>query len=191
MGRKIGYARVSTDEQNTNMQLDALKREGCETIYIEHVSGSVRDRPELARMMAEVTKGDTVVVYKLDRLGRSTGHLIELLDQLGARGVQFKSVQESIDTSSVYGQALFGMLAVFAQLERDVIRERIRDGVKARIERGERHGKECRYTEAEIAEMVRMKVSKCGLTMIAKHFNCSRQNVSYLTRRAMGRSARK
>ena len=138
---KIGYARVSTDGQKLDMQIDALRRAGCEKIYEDHgESGSKTSRPALNECLASLQRGDQLVVYKLDRLGRSTLHLINMLSEFGLKGIEFQSLSEAIDTASPYGRALFGMLSVFAQLERDVISERVKNGVAAYRKRHKRWG---------------------------------------------------
>jgi DNA invertase Pin-like site-specific DNA recombinase len=133
---KIGYARVSTLDQNLDMQIDALKAAGCERIYTEKMSGKRDDRPELQRCLDALREGDTLVVYKLDRLGRSTFKLLELTEELNERGVKFASIRDNIDTSTVIGKAMFRMLAVLAEMERDIIVERTQAGLKAARARG-------------------------------------------------------
>jgi DNA invertase Pin-like site-specific DNA recombinase len=133
---KMGYARVSTQEQNLDMQLDALNKAGCEKIYTEKMSGTRNDRPELERCLDALRKGDTLVVYKLDRLGRSTFKLLELTEELSKRGIEFESLQDGIDTSTPVGRAMFRMLAVLAEMERDIIVERTQAGLKAARARG-------------------------------------------------------
>ena len=112
----IGYARVSTQDQNLDLQHDALKAAGCEKVYEDKISGVKADRPGLDKALEHLRPGDTLVVWKLDRLGRSVMHLIETVEQLEKRGVQFKSLQESIDTTTPTGKAFFHIVATFAQL---------------------------------------------------------------------------
>ena len=131
MTRLIGYARVSTEDQRPELQLDALRAAGCDPIFVEHRSGADRKRPELARMLAAVAKGDTVVVWRLDRLGRSLPHLIELIEQLGKGGVGFKSLNEAIDTTTAGGRLIFHMMGALAEFERSLIRERTKAGMIA------------------------------------------------------------
>jgi len=133
---KIGYARVSTKEQNLDLQIDALKAEGCERIFQEKASGKKDDRPELAACLDYLREGDTLVVYKLDRLGRSTAKLVNLVDELNKREIMFASVTDKIDTSSPMGKAMLTILSAFAQLEADIIRERTMDGLAAARARG-------------------------------------------------------
>ncbi|AEI50275.1 recombinase family protein [Runella slithyformis] len=126
---KIGYARVSTQDQNLGLQLDALKTAGCEKIFKEKESGGKTDRPELLKMLEQVREGDIVVVWKLDRLGRSLKHLIEIVNELHERKVQFVSLKETIDTTSATGKLIFNIFASFAEFEKDMIRERTKAGL--------------------------------------------------------------
>lgn len=132
----IGYARVSTDEQTVDQQVDALTAAGCETVYRDIGSGHSRKRPELVRMMERLCPGAVVVVWKLDRLGRSLRDLIDILDVFGERSVGFRSLTEAIDTTSPAGVALMQMIGVFAQFERSMLIER----TKAGLERAKRDG---------------------------------------------------
>ncbi|WP_404351657.1 recombinase family protein [Sutcliffiella horikoshii] len=134
---KIGYARVSTQDQNLDMQVDALEKAGCDKVYTEKMSGTRDDRPELTRILRDVLRhGDTLVVYKMDRLGRSTFRLLELTQQLEEDGIEFESIQDRIDTSTPIGKAMFRMLAVLAEMERDIIVERTQAGLQAARARG-------------------------------------------------------
>lgn len=138
---KFGYARVSTEEQRLDLQMDALEKAGCERIFSEHASGAKTDRPELAEMMKYLREGDTVVVYKLDRLGRSMKHLIELIEQFDALGVNFVSISDAIDTSTPTGRLFFHVMASLAEFERDLIRERTKAGLEAARARGKNGGR--------------------------------------------------
>ena len=139
--QKIGYARVSTLDQNLERQLDLLKQYGVDHIFQEKMSGTKRDRPELNKMLAHVTAGDTIVVESLSRLGRSTKDLIELVELLKEKGVQLVSLKESIDTSTPTGKLLFTLMSAMAQFERDVIAERTQEGLKAARARGRKGGR--------------------------------------------------
>lgn len=137
----IGYARVSTEDQSLDMQIDAIKKyaaERCEDVEIfsEKQSGGKKDRQELQQAMRTVREGDTFVVYKLDRLARSTRQLYELTDKLQERGAEFVSLNDKIDTTTAAGKAMFGMLAVFAEFERSIIQERTQAGLQAARRRG-------------------------------------------------------
>ncbi|WP_103108843.1 recombinase family protein [Brevibacillus reuszeri] len=138
---KIAYARVSTADQSLDLQLDALKKFGYDQIYTEKASGGKDDRPELAKALEMLREGDTFIVYKLDRLARSTLKLIATLGLLKEKGVEFISLSDNIDTSTAAGKAMFGMMAVFAEFERSIIRERTVDGLKAARARGRKGGR--------------------------------------------------
>jgi DNA invertase Pin-like site-specific DNA recombinase len=127
----IGYARVSTDDQDTRLQTDALEKAGCKRIFREKASGAKADRPELVRLVDTLRKGDVLVVWKLDRLGRSLAHLIELVSELEKSGVGFRSLTDNIDTTTASGRMFFHMMGALAQFERDLIRERTMAGLVA------------------------------------------------------------
>ncbi|WBO58473.1 recombinase family protein [Acidocella sp. MX-AZ03] len=139
---KIGYARVSTDEQNLSLQIDALKAVGCEKIFSDQgISGSLASRPNLNRALRTLRPGDKLVVWRLDRLGRSLVNLIQLLDQLGEKGVRFHSLNENIDTTSSGGRLVFHMMAALAEFERTLISERTRAGMAAARAKGKHVGR--------------------------------------------------
>lgn len=138
---RIGYARVSTTEQNLDLQTDALRQAGCEKIYTDTVSGASEDRPGLATALEVLRAGDTLVVWKLDRLGRSLPHLVKAVNDLKAKGVGFQSLQEQIDTTSGVGKLIFHVFAALAEFERDLIRERTKAGLAAARARGKRGGR--------------------------------------------------
>jgi DNA invertase Pin-like site-specific DNA recombinase len=137
----IGYARVSTLDQTLNLQQDALTAAGCEHIYTDTVSGSVTTRPGLAQALSHLRAGDTLVVWRLDRLGRSLGHLIDTIKDLERRGVHFKSLQEQIDTTTSGGKLIFHVFGALAEFERDLIRERTHAGLAAARARGRLFGR--------------------------------------------------
>jgi len=136
MSDLIGYARVSTEEQTLDLQIDALTEAGCSKIYTDKISGSRSDRPELGKALDYVRKGDTFVVWRLDRLGRSVRHLIEVVNDFEERGIGFKSLQETIDTTTSTGKLTFHVFAALAQFERDLIAERTKAGLEAARRRG-------------------------------------------------------
>lgn len=138
---KIGYARVSTEDQRLDRQEDALENYGCEKIFREKASGMKDDRPQLAAMLAMLREGDQVVVVKLDRISRSTKHLIELSEKFDEMGVDFVSLGDSIDTSTPMGRFFFKVMASIAELERDIIAERTKDGLRAARARGRKGGR--------------------------------------------------
>jgi DNA invertase Pin-like site-specific DNA recombinase len=148
---KIGYARVSTNDQNPALQLAALKQEGCEKIFTDKVSGALRKRPELDKCVKRLNAGDVLIVWKLDRLGRSLRDLIKLLDDLKGQGVKFKSLTESIDTQTPTGRAMWQMVGVLAELERSLISERTRAGRVAAMARGVKMGRKPKLSPQQIA----------------------------------------
>ena len=135
-GRLLGYARVSTEEQATDPQRDELARAGCAPIVEEHGSGASRARPELARLLREIRPGDTLVVVRLDRLARSVSHLLEVIERLEAKGAHFRSLNDPIDTSTPQGMFSLQVLGAVAQLERALISERTKAGIRAARARG-------------------------------------------------------
>jgi DNA invertase Pin-like site-specific DNA recombinase len=135
-GCKIGYARVSTDDQSLDLQIDALKESGCEIIYEEKISGKNIERPELAQCLKALRSGDVLVVWKLDRLGRSLKDLIAIVELLRNKGVGFESVTEKLDTTSSMGQLLFHFFAAISEFERGLIKERTLAGLVAARKKG-------------------------------------------------------
>src|ERR1022692_3628743 len=154
---KYGYARVSTEDQNPDMQLTALKRAGCKTIFKDQLSGATGvKRPSLLRCLKKLEHGDTLMVWKLDRLGRSLHDLITMLDDLKKRGVKFRSLTEAIDTETPTGRAMWQMIGVLAELERSMIIERTRAGVKAAQKRGVKFGRKAKVTPDRLAHARKM-----------------------------------
>jgi DNA invertase Pin-like site-specific DNA recombinase len=137
----IGYARVSTAEQDTALQTDALRKVGCDKIFEDTASGAKAERPGLAAALAYVREGDTLVVWRLDRLGRSLPHLIETIGALEARGVGFRSLTEAIDTTTSGGRLIFHVFGALGQFERALIRERTKAGLTAAAARGRKGGR--------------------------------------------------
>lgn len=136
----VGYARVSTKYQSSDLQLDALQKAGCDEIFTDHASGAAKHRDGLEKCLNFIREGDTLVVWKIDRLGRSIGHMVKLLDQLHKEGIEFRSLTESIDTKSPIGKALFAVIAALTQMERDLIIERTHAGLEAARKRGKKPG---------------------------------------------------
>lgn len=136
----IGYARVSTTEQNTSLQTDALREAGCSRIYEDTISGAKSERPGLASTLDYLREGDVLVVWRLDRLGRSLPHLIETIGILASRGVGFRSLTENIDTTTPGGRFFFHIFGALGQFERDLISERTRAGLTAAAARGRKGG---------------------------------------------------
>lgn len=136
----IGYARVSTDEQDTAGQLSELSAAGCTVVIEDKASGGSRDRPRLATALARVARGDTLIVVRIDRLARSLSHLLEIVETLRTKGAYFRSINDPIDTSSAQGMLMTQMLGAFAEFERALIRERTRAGLQAAVARGAKPG---------------------------------------------------
>ncbi len=148
---KIGYARVSTKEQSLDIQLKALQRAGCKLIYQEKVSGVGRTRPEFEKMMQQVRKDDVLIIWRLDRLARSTKMLLETVEKLQEAGASFKSLQEPwADTTSPSGRLVMTFFSGMAEFERDLIRDRTDVGRKAALERGVKFGRPAKLTDEQL-----------------------------------------
>src|SRR5919202_3150912 len=145
----IGYARVSTDDQNLDLQRDALEKAGCELIFDDMVSGTKACRPGLEQALSHLRRGDTLVVWRLDRLGRSLRHLIDTVTELQDKGIEFKSLQESIDTSTSGGKLVFHIFGALAEFERKIIRERTQAGLQAARARGKAGGRPKALTDKQ------------------------------------------
>jgi len=146
----IGYARVSTDDQNPDMQVDDLKKAGCQEIFIDKVSGAEKDKPELKKALSYLRKDDTLTVWKLDRLGRSVKKLIELTGELENKGIHFKSLTDSINTSTPAGRFFFHVMASLSEMERELLIERTQKGLAAARKRGRIGGRKRLMTPAKI-----------------------------------------
>ena len=152
----IGYARVSTQEQETNAQIDALTKAGCERIYQEKRSGGNMRRPQLEELLLSLSPGQTVVVYKLDRIARSLKDLLAIIERIEAAGAEFRSLTEHMDTKSPAGRMIFQIVGAFAEFERELIRERTRVGMHAAMKRGVVVGRPRGLAETDEAELVRL-----------------------------------
>ena len=150
----IGYARVSTEEQNLDLQRDALQKAGCEKIFTDHISGTKARRPGLEETLSHLREGDTLVVWRLDRLGRSLRHLIDTVTDLQEKGVGFKSLTEAIDTTTSGGKLVFHIFGALAEFEREIIRERTRAGLQSARARGRNGGRRKKLTAKQV-EMAR------------------------------------
>jgi DNA invertase Pin-like site-specific DNA recombinase len=176
-GLLIGYARVSTIEQKLDLQLDALKRAGVldRDIYVEKISGGSKRRPALEKAIRALRPGDTLVVWRLDRMGRNLLDLLKRMEYLQRHGIHFRSLTESIDTSTIMGQLLLHILGAIAQFERQLTQERTNAGIRAHIERGGKHGREATFDKAEAEDMLRRgKI----LSEVAAEFGVRRQVIA-------------
>lgn len=133
---RIGYARVSTKDQNLSLQMDALEKEGCKLIFQEKTSGAKSDRPELRKMIDQLREDDIIIIWKLDRLGRSLRDLVNLVTEIQSKGAGLKSLNDSINTTNAHGKLIFYFFAALAEFERDIIRERTIAGLEAARARG-------------------------------------------------------
>src|SRR3989338_6596052 len=182
---KIGYARVSTADQHLRMQEDALKSAGCEEIYSDVISGVKSQRPGLEKALSFVREGDTIVVWKLDRLGRSIQNLIKTITLLIEKKIGFKSLQENIDTSTSGGKLIFHIFSALAEFERDLIQERTQAGLKAARVRGKMGGRPPLLDTRQINRMIEMyDEQKNTVAEICKIYNISRPSFyNYLNNR--------
>jgi DNA invertase Pin-like site-specific DNA recombinase len=177
----IGYARVSTQDQHLTAQLEALKAAGADTIYREKVSGTRADRPQLAKLMASLNEGDVVLVTKLDRLGRSTRELLDLIERIGKAGASFRSLGDPLwDTGSSQGRLLSTLLAAIAEFERDLIRERTGDGRKRAMAKGIKFGRKPKLTDHQRKEAIKRRNAGETLASIAKSYAVHASMISRL-----------
>ena len=146
----IGYARVSTQDQNLDLQIEALAKAGCKKVFDDKISGSRAERPGLAKAMEMLRDGDTLVVWKLDRLGRSVKNLVDLIGELHKQGVQFKSLTDAIDTGTPSGRFFFHVMASLAEMERELTVERTRAGLEVARQLGRKGGRKRQMTDSKI-----------------------------------------
>jgi DNA invertase Pin-like site-specific DNA recombinase len=174
----IGYARVSTVDQDPEMQIAALEQAGCESIFTEHASGADPDRPELAATLRYLRRSDTLVVWKLDRLGRSLKHLIQLVEGLAERGVAFRSLTEGFDTSTPGGELIFHIMGALAQFERTLIAERTRVALAERRAKGMQLGRKKVITPDRLTGAQRMLDSgEYSVTSVARVLGVGRSTL--------------
>ena len=174
----VGYARVSTDDQNLDLQIDALKQEGCERIFTDEMSGAKTQRPGLTEALGFLRQDDTLVVWRLDRLGRSLKDLLEKVEVLRSRGVGFRSLHESIDTTSPVGKFQFHVFSALAEFERDLIRERTMAGLQAARSRGRVGGRKREMTPEKVKMAARLMRDGSGdVQEICKTLNVSRSTL--------------
>jgi DNA invertase Pin-like site-specific DNA recombinase len=170
----MGYARVSTDDQSLALQIDALKAAGCELVFEDQMTGASVVRPGLEKAFSHLRKGDTLVVWKLDRLGRTVKGLVELVDFLQAKEIQFRSLTDSIDTSTSAGRFFFHVMAALAQMERELVRERTQAGLGAARARGRVGGRKPKMDESKKKAARRMLESGMTAVEVAQAIGVSR-----------------
>lgn len=173
----FGYARVSTAAQDEALQLDALQQAGCDRVFTDHASGAASSRPALDELLGMARRGDTLVIWRLDRLGRSLRHLLEVVGGLEQRGVALRSLTESIDTSSPAGRLVFHTFGALAEFERDLIRERTRAGLEAARARGRVGGRPTVWTPEKREQAQRMLQDGKSISTVAKVLNVSRASL--------------
>lgn len=182
--KKIGYARVSTDDQKMDLQLLALQNAGCDVVFTDKgISGAKSGRPGLQDAINSLNEGDTLVVWRLDRLGRSLVNLVQLVSDLGGRGIEFRSLSENIDTSSSGGRLVFHIMAALAEFERSLISERTRAGMHAARLKGKHLGRPSKIsasTRAEIRKAIATK--EASMTEIARRFKVGLQTVRNISK---------
>lgn len=185
-GKRIGYARVSSDDQELRLQIDALTRAKCWNIYQEKASAyKARRRPQLELALTDLRSGDTLVVWRLDRLGRDMRELIRLLDRVRETGAGFISLSESIDLTTPFGKLMFHVIGAFAQFESDSTAFRTKAGITAIQERGMRYGAKPRLSEKQAADLVQHRVDGKSVAWLAKRYKMSEGSVrNYLRRDA-------
>lgn len=182
---KVGYSRISTNDQNLVMQHDALKSSGCEELFSDIASGAKTERPGLEQALSFLREGDTLVVWRLDRLGRSIQHLIQTIQLLSSRGIGFKSLQENIDTTTTGGKLVFHIFSALAEFERDLIRDRTNAGLKAARVRGKLGGRPPLLDNRQIDRLIELYEEKrSSVNEICKIFGISRPSFyNYINKR--------
>ena len=178
MKQRIGYARVSTDDQHLDLQRDALTKAGCGVIYEEAASGKSTARPELEQCRKALREGDTLVVWRLDRLGRSLPDLVQIVAELEQRGVGFESLTEKIETDSAAGRLVFHVFAALSEFERNLIRERTQAGLAAARARGRAGGRKPKLDDKQVREIRRLMTDPTiPVSQIAKSYKVSRTTI--------------
>jgi DNA invertase Pin-like site-specific DNA recombinase len=174
----IGYARISTQDQTLAPQRDALEKVGCEKIFTDRVSSTKEERKGLTEALSHLREGDTLVVWRLDRLGRSLRHLIDTITALGERGVGFKSLQENIDTTTSGGKLVFHIFGSMAEFEREIIRERTLAGLASARSRGRKGGRPKALSDKEIQQVRELyKSNTLPVEDICRRFNITRMTL--------------
>lgn len=181
---RIGYARVSTADQQANLQVDALREAGCESIYEEIVSGVSKSRPRLEECLRHLRKDDTLVVWRLDRLGRSLKDLVAIVSDLERQQIGFQSLTESINTTTAGGKLIFHIFGSLAEFERSLLSERTKAGLKAARARGRKGGRRPKMTSADVKKAAAM-LSDPSITKteVAQHFSVTRTTLDAALKR--------
>jgi DNA invertase Pin-like site-specific DNA recombinase len=175
MNHQIGYARVSTEDQHLDLQHDALRAAGCYTIYEEKISGKSKDRPELHNCLKALRAGDTLVVWRLDRLGRSLKDLIDIVASLEKNNINFVSITEKVETNSAAGKLIFHLFGALSEFERQLIRERTKAGIAAARARGRKGGRRPSLDQGKIKEIKALMADPTiKVSVIAKRYGVSR-----------------
>lgn len=169
----IGYARVSTQDQNLDLQIEALTKAGCKKVFEDKISGSRAERPGLAKTLELLREGDTLVVWKLDRLGRSVKNLVDLVAELHQRDVQFKSLTDAIDTGTSSGRFFFHVMASLAQMERELTVERTRAGLAVARQLGRTGGRKRQMTDSKIKSAKKLLANGIPPRDVAKNLGVS------------------
>ena len=169
----IGYARVSTQDQNLDLQLEALTKAGCKKVFDDKISGSRAERPGLTKALELLREGDTLVVWKLDRLGRSVKNLVDLVSELHRQGVQFKSLTDAIDTGTPSGRFFFHVMASLAEMERELMVERTRAGLELARQLGRKGGRKRQMTDSKIESAKKLLASGIPPRDVAKNLGVS------------------
>ena len=169
----IGYARVSTQDQNLGLQREALVKAGCKQVFEDKVSGTRAERPGLTKMLDILREDDTLVIWKLDRLGRSVKQLVDLVGELHTRGVHFKSLTDSIDTSTPSGRFFFYVMASLAEMERELTIERTRAGLEVARQLGRKGGRKPKMTESKVESAKKLLASGVPPRDVAKNLGVS------------------
>lgn len=187
----IGYARVSTNDQNEELQVDALTKAGCEKIYTEKMTGSSKERPILIQCLDTLREGDVLLVWKLDRLGRNLRHLVDTVCDLSERNIGFRVLSghgANIDTSTPSGKLIFGIFASLAEFEREIIRERTNAGLAAARARGRKGGRPLKLSNSDVKKAKAMLLDPMmTVTEIAEHFQVSRKTLYDALKRCEGK----
>ena len=181
----IGYARVSTQDQNADLQLDALRAAGCEQVFVEKVTGSgLKTRPEWEVCLRTLRRDDTLVVWRLDRLGRSLKDLVEIIQVIEERAVGFRSLTENIDTTNAAGKLIFHVFGALAEFEHSLIRERTKAGLAAARARGRMGGRKPKLSKADVKKAAAMlRDPNVTKTEVAEHFGITRMTLNQALKR--------